>query len=158
MGVKAGPLDTLNQYSFEVAYRPSHLIRSAEHPERLQGDEAALQRKPSGEERHAGCRKPRFNNAAHFSAPLSDYPGPEPMATGKCSSRLIFTDALTRSSWANCPASLSPGREGSEIGILALTKVEFIEPDICDYRYWYWGPSDEVVKRLFEVWFQINLI
>jgi hypothetical protein len=48
--------------------------------------------------------------------------------------------------------------EGAELGIAALTKVEFLEPDTCEYRYLgVSNPSDRVLKMV-ELWQRMHQI
>lgn len=47
---------------------------------------------------------------------------------------------------------------GRERGIVALTKVEFIEPDTCEYRFWFSTNDDSIVTAMFELSHRIHLI
>lgn len=45
-----------------------------------------------------------------------------------------------------------------DVGLIALTKVEFIEPDTLEYRYWSGKPHGARLDRMFELWQSMNLI
>lgn len=44
------------------------------------------------------------------------------------------------------------------LGYAALTKVEFIEPDTCEYRFWCTNNHMGRVARTWETWYHINRI
>ena len=48
--------------------------------------------------------------------------------------------------------------EGAEYGITALTKVEFVEPDTCDVRYWVGGQHSDVLNVFFGLWYRLHTI
>jgi hypothetical protein len=48
--------------------------------------------------------------------------------------------------------------ESADIGILALTKLEFLEPDACDYRYLCIGRNGERVHKMYKLWSRMNEI
>jgi hypothetical protein len=47
---------------------------------------------------------------------------------------------------------------GADLGILALTRLEFLEPDTCDYRYLCSTHRDERVFKMFELWQRMSQI
>ena len=48
--------------------------------------------------------------------------------------------------------------EGAEFGITALTKVEFLEPDTCDVRYWVGGHHSDVLNVFFGLEYRLYTI
>ncbi len=44
----------------------------------------------------------------------------------------------------------------TDAGFQALTKVEFLEPDTCDYRYWCREENSEQLARMYELWDKLN--
>ncbi len=46
--------------------------------------------------------------------------------------------------------------EGKDAGIVALTKLEFIEPDTCEYRYWCADLNKDRVKVMFGLWHRMH--
>jgi hypothetical protein len=48
--------------------------------------------------------------------------------------------------------------EGAEYGITALTKVEFLEPDTCDVRYWVGDQHSDVVNVFMGLWHRLHTI
>lgn len=48
--------------------------------------------------------------------------------------------------------------ENADVGVVALTKVEFLEPDTCDIRYWCAGSSKPRVNRAFGLWYRLHRI
>jgi hypothetical protein len=48
--------------------------------------------------------------------------------------------------------------EGRSVGIVALTKVEFIEPDTCEYRFWCEYSDFGRVNKMFETWIRIHQV
>jgi len=46
--------------------------------------------------------------------------------------------------------------KGASAGFVALTKVEFIEPDTCEYRYWTARAGDDVAAMIEHIWRRIN--
>lgn len=53
---------------------------------------------------------------------------------------------------------LSVVSEGASVGVMALTKVEFFEPDTCQYRYWCSLGTNERVNVMIGLWFRIHEI
>jgi hypothetical protein len=48
--------------------------------------------------------------------------------------------------------------EGAEYGITALTKVEFLEPDTCDVRFWVGGHHSDVLNVFIGLWYRLHTI
>lgn len=48
--------------------------------------------------------------------------------------------------------------ESVELGMMALTKVEFVEPDTLEYRYWCGTFSNTRVNKMYELWSRMNQI
>ncbi len=53
---------------------------------------------------------------------------------------------------------LSTLDEQPEVGLIALTKVEFIEPDTLEYRFWSGKPEGARLDRMFEMWQRMSQI
>jgi hypothetical protein len=47
---------------------------------------------------------------------------------------------------------------GGDVGIVALTKVEFIEPDTCEFRYWATPVDEAQITRMHELWSSIDRV
>lgn len=45
-----------------------------------------------------------------------------------------------------------------DVGILALTKIEFLEPDTCDVRYWCTGSPKQRVNSMLGIWSRISRV
>lgn len=77
----------------------------------------------------------------------------------------------------NFVGSISPGEmrhmtqllvnlleEGEPLGLIALTKIEFIEPDTCEYRYWWRPPTSaevfghDLIAFQYGAWSRLNMI
>jgi len=48
--------------------------------------------------------------------------------------------------------------EGAAVGIQALTKVKFVEPDTCEYTYWCSTKDNARVNIMMSVWYRLNRI
>lgn len=45
-----------------------------------------------------------------------------------------------------------------DVGLVALTKVEFIEPDTLEYRFWSAKPEGTRLDRMFELWQRMSQV
>jgi hypothetical protein len=73
--------------------------------------------------------------------------------------RINFRGALTPDEMRRITeALLQTVDEGAEFGITALTKVEFLEPDTCDVRYWVGGHHSDVLNVFFGLWYRLHAI
>ena len=48
--------------------------------------------------------------------------------------------------------------ESADLGFIALTKVEFIEPDTCDYRYVGEGVHSGRTTAMIELWWRVHAV
>lgn len=44
------------------------------------------------------------------------------------------------------------------VGLIALTKMEFIEPDTLEFRFWSGKPDGARLDRMFELWHRMSQI
>jgi len=71
--------------------------------------------------------------------------------------RVNFQVALSAASMHRiCALLLDAVNAGAAVGIVALTKVEIIEPDTCEYRYWAVSAHDEQITLMHDLWLRIN--
>jgi hypothetical protein len=71
--------------------------------------------------------------------------------------RIQFVHALTEQHMCEIARRLlAMPEEAARFGFTALTKLEFLEPDICDYRFWCAKFHSDRLAAHWELWARIH--
>src|SRR5690349_16432518 len=71
--------------------------------------------------------------------------------------RIQFVQALTEQHMREIARRLlAMPEEAAKFGFTALTKLEFLEPDICDYRFWCAQFHSDRLVAHWELWARIH--
>lgn len=82
-------------------------------------------------------------------------------ADGGCDElyRVNFAGAITRAEIHRLlELLLDTVREGGDVGIVALTKVEVLEPDVLEYRFWCRKPDAGRQRLMRSLWQRLHAV
>lgn len=113
-----------------------------------------IARPESQRERHAGHYEPKDLNI--FVAPGARYRKRTDGGMDE-SFRIQFVKPLTEQHMrAIAKLLLAMPDEAAEYGFTALTKLEFLEPDVCDYRFWCARFHSDRLVATWGLWLRIH--